>query len=379
MLTAQGCLSRRQRLLKALDRPADLVLTSDPRQIFYLSNLWISPNSLNAYGPAWLLIHPGGETTLLIDNFTAAQAEQAHVDRVETTKWYTQKVAGGNRAAQLNAFLIERLRKNDWATEQIACAFETMPHEVIDAFAGESRMRPAANITPILDGMRRAKDPDEIETIRDAMKVGEAIHAAAWDIVKPGASEHEVYTGLHRAALEAAAEPIVMRCDVTATPRPHPPNGTLKLAEGMLVILDMFPLLNGYRCDITNTICVGGKPSKRQQFLFDLCRQAMAAGEQALRIGAKARDVYAAINRTFIEADEHRLFPHHAGHAIGLDHPEAPYFIPGDTERLAQNNVFTLEPGLYDPQHGGIRIENNYLLTEAGLVQLSHHRIALAP
>jgi len=168
-----------------------------------------------------------------------------------------------------------------------------------------------------------------------------------------------------------------MRCGITPTPRAKRNGSPLVMQEGMLVILDMFPLLNGYRCDITNTICVGGKPSKRQQFLFSLCQQAMKAGEEAMKVGVRARDVYAAVNRVFVEADEGHLFPHHAGHAIGLGHPEAPFFIPGDDEVLTENNVFTLEPGLYDPEHGGMRIENNYLVTKSGVETLSKHHIGL--
>ncbi|MCX7011941.1 MAG: M24 family metallopeptidase, partial [Candidatus Sumerlaeota bacterium] len=83
------------------------------------------------------------------------------------------------------------------------------------------------------------------------------------------------------------------------------------------------------------------------------------------------------VRAAFAEAGEAELFPHHAGHGIGLNHPEAPHFIPNDPSPLVEGDVVTLEPGLYDPQAGGIRIENNYLITESGYRKLSNHRIGL--
>ena len=70
-------------------------------------------------------------------------------------------------------------------------------------------------------------------------------------------------------------------------------------------------------------------------------------------------------------------FPHHAGHGLGLSHPEAPFFVLEATEALLAGDVVTLEPGLYVPGVGGVRIEHNYLITDAGYERLSNHTIAL--
>jgi Xaa-Pro aminopeptidase len=70
-------------------------------------------------------------------------------------------------------------------------------------------------------------------------------------------------------------------------------------------------------------------------------------------------------------------FPHHAGHGLGLTHPEAPFFVRHSDESLLQGDVVTLEPGLYVSGVGGLRIEHNYLVTERGYERLSHHEIAL--
>ena len=103
----------------------------------------------------------------------------------------------------------------------------------------------------------------------------------------------------------------------------------------------------------------------------------MAAGERELRAGAACRRVYDAVRDVFDRAGVADAFPHHAGHGLGLSHPEAPFFVRHADEMLLEGDVVTLEPGLYIPGLGGIRIENNYHVTEGGYERLSNHTIAL--
>ena len=94
--------------------------------------------------------------------------------------------------------------------------------------------------------------------------------------------------------------------------------------------------------------------------------------------GTPARVIYAAVQKPFRDARRVELFPHHAGHGIGLWHPEAPYFVPESTDILQVGDVVTLEPGAYAKAIGGMRIERNYLITPSGFDLLSGHDIALA-
>jgi Xaa-Pro aminopeptidase len=103
----------------------------------------------------------------------------------------------------------------------------------------------------------------------------------------------------------------------------------------------------------------------------------MAAGEQQLRAGAACQDVFDAVYGAFEKAGVGEHFPHHAGHGLGLAHPEPPYIVRHSTESLVAGDVVTLEPGLYVPGVGGIRIEHNYRVTEGGYERLSNHEIAL--
>jgi len=122
---------------------------------------------------------------------------------------------------------------------------------------------------------------------------------------------------------------------------------------------------------------LGGKPNKDQQRLYDLCMAAMAAGEKQLRAEAPCLTVYNAVRSVFDAAGVADAFPHHAGHGLGITHPEDPYIVRGATQRLLTGDVVTLEPGLYVEGIGGIRIEHNYLITPTGYERLSNHAIAL--
>jgi len=111
--------------------------------------------------------------------------------------------------------------------------------------------------------------------------------------------------------------------------------------------------------------------------LFDLCEAAMRAGEETLKAGTAASDVHAAVAAPFRDAGYGDAFPHHAGHGIGLAHPEPPILVPDSRDVLLAGDVVTLEPGAYVQGIGGMRIEHNYLITDSGYERLSNHVISL--
>jgi Xaa-Pro aminopeptidase len=228
--------------------------------------------------------------------------------------------------------------------------------------------------------MRRQKDPDEIEALRPCMRATEAGHAWARQHVAPGMSELDVYCGINTACIQQARQAVIVYGDFAVSPGPErrggPPTDKI-IAAGDMLILDFSVVIGGYRSDFTNTLVVGRPPTTEQQRLCDLCLQAMRAGEQELRAGAACQTVYDSVRGVFERAGVAEHFPHHAGHGLGLSHPEAPYIVRQSDETLQAGDVVTLEPGLYVPDVGGIRIEHNYLITATGFERLSQHEIAL--
>jgi Xaa-Pro aminopeptidase len=134
----------------------------------------------------------------------------------------------------------------------------------------------------------------------------------------------------------------------------------------------VFPLVNGYRADFTATLAVDRQLTDVQRALEAALHDALQAGESMLRPGRYARDVYQAVYDRLAQHGFAEGFNHHAGHGLGLGHPDAPYFVPQSNEVLIAGDVVTLEPGSYGPGFGA-RIEHNYLITEEGWERLSQH------
>jgi Xaa-Pro aminopeptidase len=363
MLTAAGCFQRRQRLWQLLDPlpESDHLRLSDPIHLTYLANFWVDPFSLGAGFGGYLLVRNDGHARLIHDDRLPASVQQAHVEDRVVVQWYDGQSPGHGprQLALLTAVnpVGSGLRIHDRPGDPLA-----------------------AQLIQTVAQMRRRKDDDEIAVLRQCMRATEAGHAWARHNVQPGMTELDVYLGVAAACQRFAGQHVIVYGDFAVCTGPERRGGppTQRVIEpGDMLILDFSVVIHGYRSDFTNTLVVGTEPTPDQQRLYDLCVRALAAGEQELRAGVPSLTVYQAVNSVFDAAGVAEYFPHHAGHGLGLTHPENPYIVRHATETLQAGDVITLEPGLYLPGIGGIRIEHNYLITGQGYERLSHHTIAL--
>jgi Xaa-Pro aminopeptidase len=367
MLTEEGCRRRRERLWQGLQpKPTDdYLLLTDPLHLMSLANCWIDPFSLGTDFGAYLLLRKDGHATLIYDKRSPHSVEQAYVDERQILNWYDGQSPGkGPRQLALLGPVLSLVPTPKG------------PLRVHDRPGDPSCL----NVVGTLAAMRREKDADEIDLLRRCMRATDAGHAWARANIKPGMTELDVYCGVNTACIQAARHAVIVYGDFAVSPGPKrrggPPTSQV-LKPGDMFILDFSAVIGGYRSDFTNTLVVGKEPTSEQRRLYDLCMEAMSAGEKKLRAGAACLDVYQAVRNAFDRAGMAEHFPHHAGHGIGLTHPEAPFFVREATESLLAGDVVTLEPGLYVEGVGGIRIEHNYLVTEHGYERLSNHVIAL--
>jgi hypothetical protein len=363
MLTAEGCLLRRKRFWERLTpRPeGDHLRLADPIHLMYLANFHVDPFSLGAGFGGYLLVRRDGHAKLLHDNRLPKSVAEAHVEERTVVPWYDGQSPGRG-------------------PRQLALLQEVNPSH------GGLRIhdRPgdpyAATVIQTLADLRRQKDPDEVALLRRCMRAAEAGHAWARANVRPGMTELDVYCGVNSACIKSAGQAVIVYGDFAVSPGPErrggPPTERV-LEPGDMLILDYSVVIGGYRSDFTNTLVVGRDPTPDQQRLYDLCVRAMSAGERELRAGQACRTVYEAVRGVFEREGVAEHFPHHAGHGLGLTHPEAPFLVRHANETLLAGDVVTLEPGLYVPGVGGIRIEHNYLVGEQGYERLSNHVIAL--
>lgn len=377
MLSERGCQARRDRLWKAVPADVSWVVINEPAHLVYLANFAPSPfvfNSQNAR--AGLILGRDGSTCLIADNVQEPFLNEASASQTVMPVWYRCIESAGSRRELLVETLLERLVHCDGTS--IAIEANAAPAALVDRLRAARPDVRLIGIDAVLRQMRRAKEQDEIEAIRRSLQAATAGLEAALREARPGMSELDLYQLVGRRAAENAGRQVLVYGDFVSGPRCEqiggPPSSRV-IQAGDLVLLDFSVVIDGYRGDFCNTFACGGPPTARQRELYEACFAAMQAGERLLRAGIPCREVHAAVRAVLAERRLAEFFPHHAGHGVGLGHPEPPFLVPESSEILAAGDVVTLEPGVYLPGTAGMRYERNYLITDSGYQLLSDHRI----
>jgi Xaa-Pro aminopeptidase len=216
--------------------------------------------------------------------------------------------------------------------------------------------------------LRQLKDKRELANIRTAIRRAEEAFLELKADIKPGATEQGLASKLEclmrdNGARKAAFDTIVASGVHGAMPHASVTNRRIK--NGDLVTFDFGAEANGYFCDMTRTFCVG-KPSARQREVHELVLQAQSLAIRSIKIGVPCKSVDAAARGVIKEAGHGRHFGHGTGHGIGLMVHEGPSISPMSTDTVTEDMVFTVEPGVYIPGWGGVRIEDMVQVTERG-------------
>ncbi len=377
MLTKDGCLGRRKRLMEALGKRVELALVADPQHLFYFANYVQSPFVFRSNDAgAVLAIHGDGKATLIADSMSKGFCDAAHVDEVIAPTWYDGKHSAPHREVLLIKSVLEYLQKQ--SARQIGLEYAQVPAGIMEGL----KDRTVVNIDGVMPGLKRRKDADEVEVLKKSMRAGEAGMAAGLKEIKPGMSELEMFFLVQNAAMAASGGQAVVYGDFVSGPRTEAvggPPSDRKVQAGDLVLLDFSTIIGQYRADFANTHVCTGKPTQRQQDMYLACIEAMKAGEAKLKAGVLAKDVDRAVRSVFESKHLSEYFPHHTGHGIGVGHPEPPFLVPESADTLLAGDVLTLEPGLYIKGVGGMRYERNYLITEGGYELLSKHALVISP
>ena len=385
MLTLEGCRQRQARLWQRLPGEIAWVLIGDARHVQYFSNFRINPISFSADQNSLLLLTRAGKAILLADNFAKRSATiPFFVDQEVIIPWYTHRKAVTNRDDALCRALteIEPVWSGDTGLIEPEGVSEMVAAMVAETAAWqfqEDDADPPTTLGTVIRALRRSKHADEVNLLKSCMRACEAGHIRAFDVIRPGVSEFEVYLEVQRAAQEAAGVPCIVYGDFRATnAKLHKAGGLptqYQLQNGDLFILDYSVVIQGYRSDFTNTISVG-TPSDRIVTQFAACRDALTAAAGLLKPGAACRDLWKAAS-LILDSQGFGSLTHHAGHGLGLEHPEPPILVSESDDVLISGDVITLEPGCYIEGQGGMRFEHNYLITNTGCEQLSQHRLGL--
>lgn len=233
--------------------------------------------------------------------------------------------------------------------------------------AGGQRRPELVPLGSAIDVLRMIKDETEIGLIARACTITAEAFSAVLDRLSPGVTEREYALALERTMVDLGAEAPAFDSIVASGPHgaiPHHVPGNREFAAGDLVTIDCGARFGGYHADMTRTVALG-KPAAWQREIYQIVADGQAAGIAAARPGTDVEDVDAAA-RDLIEAAGHGgHFVHGLGHGVGLLIHEAPIISPGRAGRLQDRVPITIEPGIYLPGAGGVRIEDT-LVVRAG-------------
>jgi Xaa-Pro aminopeptidase len=241
--------------------------------------------------------------------------------------------------------------------------------ELAEAAGGE-----LVSVKRAVEQLRAVKDDTVVALLREACAIADRALAdlLAAGGLRPGRTEREIGRELDERMLDHGADAASFETIVATGPNsaiPHHRPTERQLATGDFVKLDFGAEYGGYHSDMTRTFVLG-RPADWQREVYELVHTAQAAGRAALRIGAEVRSVDAAARDVIVAAGRAEQFGHGLGHGVGLEIHEAPALSPLGAGTLADRMAVTVEPGVYLPGRGGVRIEDTLVVREGAEPEL---------
>ena len=298
---------------------------------------------------------------VLITDFRFVEEAAASAPLFEVLTWKKNRSQfGGDLARSL------RIKKLGFSPEHV----NVTAHAALKRGAGGVQLVKTGDLLPAL---RNVKSKWEVARISTALRCAEAAFRAVRKRIRPGMTEIDLRLDLEwemrrRGASDAAFESIIAaganasRCHAHAQKR--------KVCRGGLVLLDFGACVDRYNSDLTRVLFLGSI-SRTWKRRYELTLEAQRAGMERIAAGVKGADCDRAARDVFARAGCAKAFGHSLGHGIGLAVHEGPSLSSSSKTELARNAIVTVEPGLYYPRQGGVRIEDMVLVTAKGYERLS--------
>lgn len=306
-----------------------------------------------------------GEVLLLTDFRYEAQAagEAGAVARIRVEK------------SSLWAGLFEEIR-GQRGLSVIGFESEHFSHRDAQRLIDEGAVWSWRPVSGVVESQRRCKDATELAAIRSAIGMAERALACTLRDVRAGMTELQIAGVLERNLREAGSEAHPFPAIVASGERsalPHARAGRRAIAPGDFLLLDFGATCDGYCADLTRTVVVG-RATARQREVYEAVRGANEAAQQQVRAGLTGREADKIARDYLTERGLGDAFGHSLGHGIGLEVHEAPRLSKTAEELLPVGAVVTLEPGVYFPGWGGVRIEDDVYLGASGAEVLTEFR-----
>ncbi len=341
-------LSRQKGFARTLtDRELDGFIVTHPPNLRYLCGYT---------GSNGLLLFLGGRPVFFTDGrYTQQAREEVKGARVVVAKGplleAASQIIGGRKPAAIGF-------EADQTSVTAAGQFRKLAHKKI-------AWKPTSALVML---QRLIKDEDELNILRDAVDLGAAVYENAMHSIQPGVAESEVAGRLEFAARQAGADGMSFETIVAGGKRSALPHGRATgepIPRRGFVVVDSGVILRGYCSDMTRTVYVG-RTSREERGWYAAVLEAQLAAIATVKAGVTAGAVDQAAREVLRRAKLDRYFTHSTGHGVGLEIHEPPRLGKGQAEELRPGMVITIEPGVYVPGRGGIRIEDMVLVTGSG-------------
>lgn len=345
---------RRVRVAREFPR----LLVTDPEDVLWLTGF------RTRLGPAYLWLDEG-EWTLVVPSDAAADAP-GWANLREYVGYEPQDPDGGEARAGA----------------EVRALVGARPYAISSEFPSfvTGSVSPVATGADLLAGIRARKDPDEINLIRANVAMLDAGLGAACREVQAGSTEAEIWAALVASLIRSAGDDVVPRGNLGSGPRSladDPRASHRRLEEGDVVLLDAYPSIRGYGADLTRTwVC--GQPNADLIRAHAAVLQALEGASGALRPGVTGHEFDAWMRKALQEIAEGATYGHHTGHGFGVRQWERPWLTPTSTDVLEAGMVVAVEPAWYLPGLGGVRLEQDFVISEEGAEPLSRFPFGLA-
>ena len=349
--------ARRQHSLKASIDRDDIngLLITNLTNIRYLSGFTGSSAALAFAPQSWAFFSDGRYTHQAgreVKN--AAVHTSSNSPPVQAAQWLGQRFA--------------RRRTPRIAIEADSVTISTQKRidSQLSSCLGRTRYQLVAT-SGLVEELRIRKDKPEAKLIRNAVQLASSIFSRLLTAIKPSATENDVAAELEYLARRAGAEKMSFDSIVASgqnSALPHARPTRRKIGRGF-VVLDYGVILAGYCSDMTRTVWVGPASGEARR-IYSAVLEAQLAGIAAVGAGVECQAVDAAARDVLRKHKLDKYFTHSLGHGVGLEIHEAPLLAKGQTQKLKPGMVVTIEPGVYIPGKGGVRIEDMVLITKTG-------------
>jgi Xaa-Pro aminopeptidase len=315
-------------------------------------------------GSAGLLLVDESQAALFTDSRYTFQAhEEVHGARVRIAKQGLLKAVGED---------LEDLKARRRRAVAYAAAHTTVVQKQTLDGVSRGRVRWASDEN-VVEKLRAVKDPGELARMREAARLISDVFRKILPLIRMGTSELDLAAEIEYRIKQMGGSGPSFETIVASGPRSawaHARPTPKRLGKSELVVLDQGAILRGYCSDMTRTVFVGRAPARIRQ-MYQAVLQAQEAAKRAIRPGVKAGDVDRAARRTLKRFGLARYFTHSTGHGLGIEVHEMPRLGKGEETLIQEGMVVTVEPGVYLEGVGGIRIEDDVVVTAQGAVDLT--------